>query len=368
MLREKIIDFIGEANTPLAISYTFLSIIIVYLSLIVLAYEQKFFPLGHLEATIIDYIDIGVLTFFTIDFLFRIIFLKKRVEYVFSFSGLIDILAILPSLLALYLPIPSSEWLRALRLTRFFRILQFFKPKTAPSTSFSLFTKLLPWIGIAAALKLAIVIWFEHKDFWIEGAILEVPISVIGFATAILLGAKLTTAFTRFYSIEDAISRIVGSLKGLCAKPNLRAITFKFANNFSCEIEAKEFSFKTSQDCFEKLAINADLENYDEAVICELSKDYQHVIHLLNSKTPAFFDLFMKLAAGIFVGMSILSVPGFTGLFTALVMVSIIGGMYVLIDDLDEPISKDHTSLINVDISSLKSHISKAETDKYNYL
>lgn len=81
-------------------------------------------------------------------------------------------------------------------------------------------------------------------------------------------------------------------------------------------------------------------------------------MHLLNAKTPPFFDLFMKLTTDTFVAMSITAVPGFTGLLTTLVMVCIIGGMYVLVDDFDEPIAKDNLSLINIDISSLRNHVS----------
>ena len=358
MNRSEIISFFEEPKTPGAIAYTFFSIIVVYLSLVILAYEQKFWPLDNLEITIIDYIDIFVLAFFTIDFLARLIILKEKSKYLFSFAGIIDILAILPSLLAFYLPIPSSEWLRVLRLTRFFRILQFFKPKSSASASFGLFTRLLPWLGIAAALKLAIVIWVEDKNFWIESGALDIPISVIGFATAILLGAKLSAAQSRFYSIEDAMSRIVGALNGLQAQVNLKTLSTHFAKNILDEIETNDSKFTKSQETFRDLTKVAASVNYDESIICDLSKDYQHIMHLLNAKTPPFFDLFMKLAAGTFVAMSITAVTGFTGLLTTLVMVCIIGGMYVLVDDFDKPIEKDNQSLINIDISSLRNHVS----------
>ena len=100
MTRSDIIDFFEEPKTPAAVTYTFLSIFVVYLSLVLLAYEQKFWPLDDIEITIIDYVDIFVLTFFTIDFLARLIFLRERAKYLVSFGGIIDLLAILPSLLA----------------------------------------------------------------------------------------------------------------------------------------------------------------------------------------------------------------------------------------------------------------------------
>ena len=359
MTRSDIIDFFEEPKTPAAVSYTFLSIFVVYLSLVLLAYEQKFWPLDDMEITIIDYVDIFVLAFFTIDFVARIILLKERTKYLLSFGGIIDLLAILPSLLALYFPIPSSEWLRALRLTRFFRILQFFKPKANTSTSFGLFTRLLPWLGIAVALKLAILIWFENQSYWIDDGALDIPINVIGFATAILLGAKLSSGHARFYSVEDALTRLVGGLNGLQAQSNLKNQTSVFAKQFLNEIENKEFTFDQSQKEFQELALLSEIENYEESIICELSKDHQHIIHLLNTKTPPFFDLFMKLAAWMFVALAITAVPGFTGLLTTLIMVGVIGGMYVLVDDLDEPLAKGHLSIINIDISALQNHVSR---------
>lgn len=48
--------------------------------------------------------------------------LARRLEYVFSFTGLIDLLAILPSLLPLVLGEVDLRWLRVLRLVRLLKI------------------------------------------------------------------------------------------------------------------------------------------------------------------------------------------------------------------------------------------------------
>ncbi|MDA0308784.1 ion transporter [Alphaproteobacteria bacterium] len=46
----------------------------------------------------------------------------RRLRYIFSFTGIIDLLAILPSLLPLFMGEMDLRWLRALRLVRLFKI------------------------------------------------------------------------------------------------------------------------------------------------------------------------------------------------------------------------------------------------------
>jgi voltage-gated potassium channel len=46
----------------------------------------------------------------------------RRLEYIFSFTGLIDLLAILPSVLPLFIGETDLRWLRAMRLIRLFKI------------------------------------------------------------------------------------------------------------------------------------------------------------------------------------------------------------------------------------------------------
>ena len=62
---------------------------------------------------------------FTIEYIARILAVKKPIKYIFSFYGIVDFLAILPQYISLFLT--GSEVLasiRALRLLRVFRILK----------------------------------------------------------------------------------------------------------------------------------------------------------------------------------------------------------------------------------------------------
>ncbi|GGM27389.1 ion transporter [Pseudomonas asuensis] len=62
---------------------------------------------------------------FTIEYLLRLYSARKPAKYAFSFFGIVDLLAILPSFIALF--VPSAQYLlviRILRLLRIFRILK----------------------------------------------------------------------------------------------------------------------------------------------------------------------------------------------------------------------------------------------------
>lgn len=62
--------------------------------------------------------------FFTIEYILRIISIQKPVKYVFSFYGIIDLMAVLPMYLSIFFPGASVlSVIRALRFFRLFKIL-----------------------------------------------------------------------------------------------------------------------------------------------------------------------------------------------------------------------------------------------------
>lgn len=358
MDRDSLINFFEAPKTIGAIIYVVASILIVYLSLVVLAYEQKFWPLSNSEIFYIAFLENIVLLFFSLDFFARIVILRERKRYLTSSEGIIDLIAVAPALFSLIFPIiPNTEWFRAFRLFRFFRILKLFQITSSKSLTLGLFAKLIPWLGIALAIKLAVVIIFESRVPWLSDGTLDIPISVIGFATAILLGGKITIALTRFYSVEDSICRLVGALNGLYSVQGLRSTVMQFASSTLNELQFKKPVTNQSTLIYKRLARESYELMYDDSVICDLSKDHQHILHLVNSRTPLPLEYFIKSSVALFVFIAVIAVPSFAGIITTLLMVSIIGGMYILIDDLDEPIANNDQSLINIDISPLEKFV-----------
>lgn len=93
-----------------------LSVIVVMLET-VKGFDQKY----HTEIMIIEWI---ITIFFTIEYIFRIISINKPFRYIFSFYGIIDLIAILPMYLSLFLiDTHLMVVVRALRLLRLFKIL-----------------------------------------------------------------------------------------------------------------------------------------------------------------------------------------------------------------------------------------------------
>ncbi|OXA91176.1 ion transporter [Flavobacterium hercynium] len=79
--------------------------------------SQKF----HTQLLIFEWI---ITVFFTIEYILRVISIQKPVKYIFSFYGIIDLLAVLPMYLSIFFPGASIlSVVRALRFFRLFKIL-----------------------------------------------------------------------------------------------------------------------------------------------------------------------------------------------------------------------------------------------------
>ena len=77
--------------------------------------------LSYNTRVFLDYFEVISIVIFTIEFLLRIYVSKKPLSYIFSFYGIIDILAILPFYLNRVLDL---RFLRAFRIFRIFRALK----------------------------------------------------------------------------------------------------------------------------------------------------------------------------------------------------------------------------------------------------
>ena len=75
------------------------------------------------------FLEIVITAFFTVEYILRILTIKNKKAYIFSFFGIIDFLAILPFYLSLFFPITKYflilRMLRMLRVFRIFNLLDF---------------------------------------------------------------------------------------------------------------------------------------------------------------------------------------------------------------------------------------------------
>ena len=111
-------------DTPLGKAFDLLLLIFILLSILVVMLES----VQEIEQTYGKIIKIAEWTFtivFTIEYILRIITTNRPKKYIFSFFGIIDFLAVIPTYLTILLA--DSQYLlvvRAIRLIRVFRILK----------------------------------------------------------------------------------------------------------------------------------------------------------------------------------------------------------------------------------------------------
>ena len=122
--RKRIGDIIFKTDTPLAKGFDLVLLISILLSVIVVLLDSV--PSIHVSFGDILFIFEWIFTIlFTIEYFLRIYSTRRRFKYIFSFYGIIDLLAILPSYVSIIFV--GTQYLiviRILRLLRIFRILK----------------------------------------------------------------------------------------------------------------------------------------------------------------------------------------------------------------------------------------------------
>ncbi|KGE89079.1 ion transporter [Phaeodactylibacter xiamenensis] len=120
--RDKLHEIIFEADTPEGKAFDVILLILIAASVLTVMLES-IEPLQRQYATLFTVVEWVFTVFFTIEYLLRLYCVLRPMKYATSFFGIIDLLAILPSYLALFLP--TAQYfliIRAFRLIRIFRI------------------------------------------------------------------------------------------------------------------------------------------------------------------------------------------------------------------------------------------------------
>jgi voltage-gated potassium channel len=115
-------EVIFESNTLAGKAFDICLLISILASIVVVMLDSisSFHPRFSRTFFILEW---GFTILFTIEYLLRLICIKKPLRYVFSFLGLVDLLSILPMYLSIFLAGAQSLLVfRALRLLRIFRI------------------------------------------------------------------------------------------------------------------------------------------------------------------------------------------------------------------------------------------------------
>ena len=122
--RAKLHEIIYEADTPVGKIFDIILLVLILLSVIFVMMES----VSWIDAEYHKMLYIGewvITIFFTLEYIARVITVKKPAKYIFSFYGIIDLLSTIPLYLS-FIFVGSNYLLtvRALRLLRIFRILK----------------------------------------------------------------------------------------------------------------------------------------------------------------------------------------------------------------------------------------------------
>lgn len=129
--KDKLYEIIFESDTKAGKTFDVLLITAIILSIIIVVLDSV--PGTSAATNNIFLISEWVFTIlFTLEYVLRIIITGKPLRYIFSFYGLVDLLAILPTYLGLIISGGSSLLvIRALRILRVFRVLKLSRYTTA---------------------------------------------------------------------------------------------------------------------------------------------------------------------------------------------------------------------------------------------
>ena len=123
-LKSKLHTIIYEADTPIGKLFDVVLLILILVSVILVMLES----VTSIDTHYHDFLYFGewvITIFFTIEYILRIITVKKASNYIFSFYGIIDFLSTIPLYLSFILAGSNALLaVRALRLLRVFRILK----------------------------------------------------------------------------------------------------------------------------------------------------------------------------------------------------------------------------------------------------
>ena len=169
-LKERLYEIIFEADTREGKTFDILLITVIVISIIAVILDS----VPEINASMHDTfmtIEWVITIFFTIEYLLRVFITRKPLNYIFSFYGIIDLLATLPTYIGLIASGGSSLLIiRALRLLRIFRVLKLSRYTVAGTIIGRSLSASKAKIGVFLVAVSTIIIIIGTLMYLIEGA------------------------------------------------------------------------------------------------------------------------------------------------------------------------------------------------------
>ena len=123
MWKKRLYEIIFEADTPAGKLFDVCLLIVIVLSTVVVMVESYLRPI--VTPTLFHTLEWIFTILFTIEYILRVLVVNRKARYIFSFLGIVDLLSILPTYLALvFSGAQVLIVIRVIRLLRIFRILK----------------------------------------------------------------------------------------------------------------------------------------------------------------------------------------------------------------------------------------------------
>ncbi len=158
-------QMVEESETPAGKAFDYVIQILIIISL--LSFSIETLPgLSVSVRKVLHWIEFFTVAIFSIEYILRLVFADKKFKFMFSFHGIIDLLAILPFYLSTGIDLRSIRIFRLLRLLRILKIFRYNEAIQKFRDAFLLIRAELCLFGIATAFLLYIaavgIYYFEN--------------------------------------------------------------------------------------------------------------------------------------------------------------------------------------------------------------
>jgi len=168
-LKERLYEIIFEADTREGKIFDVVLLFVILLS-IALVMLESVSSIRYSYSKILKVMEWVITIIFTIEYILRLLIVKKPLRYIFSFYGIIDFLAVIPTYLSILIAGSQSlVVIRILRLLRVFRILKLTRYTQAGRNLLRAMWASREKISVFVFFVLTIVVIFGTVMYLVEG-------------------------------------------------------------------------------------------------------------------------------------------------------------------------------------------------------
>lgn len=170
VLRDRLYIIIFEAETPEGKLFDVALLWLIIASVLTVVLESVAAVRDQYQ-TVFSVLEWVYTSVFTVEYALRVYSARRRLRYILSFFGLVDLLALLPTFIGLvFASVPSLLVIRALRLLRVFRVLKAVQLMGEAHSLLSAVRASLPKISVFIGAVLILALIVGSAMYLVEGA------------------------------------------------------------------------------------------------------------------------------------------------------------------------------------------------------